>query len=195
MKKQPEATERTRQKLINAFWTILEKKSLNQVTVREISGLAGCNRSTFYEYFTDIPDLLRFEEDKLLDEVKTFVPDINGDSVLNADTFQIIFKLLNRKAYYLLGVNGDPSFFPRLKSEIINMLKAKSGIASDFPNLDYIIAYAYSALLGYLQHWHEQDRSLSEEEVFQLGHDLITNGVIGVLMRELKEPRQNTPAT
>jgi len=58
MKKQPELTAQTKENLIEAFWQIYCEKGLGKITVKEITAKAGYNRSTFYEYFTDVYDVL-----------------------------------------------------------------------------------------------------------------------------------------
>ena len=57
MKKNPQQTELTKQKLQDAFWDIHQDKTIEKITVREISERAGVNRSTFYANFLDVYDL------------------------------------------------------------------------------------------------------------------------------------------
>lgn len=69
MKKQPQVTARTRRKLMNAFWEIYCEKGIHQITVGAVTKLAGYNRGTFYEYFSDIYDLLDQLEDTFIQEL------------------------------------------------------------------------------------------------------------------------------
>ena len=48
MKKQPEITDATRESFVNAFFQLAKAKSINRITIREITTLAGYNRTTFY---------------------------------------------------------------------------------------------------------------------------------------------------
>ena len=70
MKKQSIVTAKTRQKLIDAFWELLEKKNLNRITIKEITDLAGYNRGTFYQFFTDIYALSEDEEERILSAIR-----------------------------------------------------------------------------------------------------------------------------
>ena len=70
MKKQPERTEQTRARLIEAFWTVGETHGLSHVSVSGVAKTAGVNRSTFYVYFDDIPSLLREAEQEIISEIK-----------------------------------------------------------------------------------------------------------------------------
>jgi len=46
--------------IINSFKDLLNKKSMDKVTVKEICTQCGVNRQTFYYYFKDIMDILNF---------------------------------------------------------------------------------------------------------------------------------------
>ncbi len=185
MRKQPEVTARTRQKFIDAFWNLAEEKNVKQITVGEIARLAGYNRSTFYEYFTDTSDLLQQIEEELLQylqqELAELSQDADPDSLGNS--FRLLFHSLNQRAYCLMGPNGDPSFSQRMISEFLPWFARYLGISSSQPSLrlDYIIAYASSAIVGFMQYWHEQGQTMPEEEVFALGCELVSHGILGVL--------------
>lgn len=47
MKKQPQITEQTKDKLRSAFWTLYSSKPIDKITIKEITDLAGYNRGTF----------------------------------------------------------------------------------------------------------------------------------------------------
>ena len=57
MNKQPKVTEQTKKNIVQAFWKLFKEKSIEQITVKEISAIAGYNRSTFYVYFTSVRDI------------------------------------------------------------------------------------------------------------------------------------------
>jgi len=46
--------------IINTFKDLLNKQSIDKVTVKEICTQCGVNRQTFYYYFTDIMDVFKF---------------------------------------------------------------------------------------------------------------------------------------
>jgi AcrR family transcriptional regulator len=87
MKKQPEITAQTRENLIQAFWGLYRQKKIEHITIKNITTRAGYNRSTFYEYFVDIYDLLNQFEDSLLEYLKEQILD-SLDGGLNDDIIQ-----------------------------------------------------------------------------------------------------------
>jgi len=48
----------TKNAMARALMTLLEKKTLDKITVKEIANLSGVNRQTFYYHFQDIYSLL-----------------------------------------------------------------------------------------------------------------------------------------
>lgn len=66
MKKQPQITEQTKDKLRSAFWTLYSSKPIDKITIKEITDLAGYNRGTFYLYYKDVYDIFASIETELL---------------------------------------------------------------------------------------------------------------------------------
>lgn len=46
--------------IINSFKELLNKKSIDKITVKEICNQSNVNRQTFYYYFSDIMDVFKF---------------------------------------------------------------------------------------------------------------------------------------
>lgn len=63
------AREETKKKIVNAFWQIYQEKTIDKITVREITELSGIHRATFYLYYSDIYAVLERIEKRILREV------------------------------------------------------------------------------------------------------------------------------
>ncbi|MBR3789044.1 MAG: TetR/AcrR family transcriptional regulator [Clostridia bacterium] len=50
--------KRTKKLLRDSLFSLLQKKSINEITVTELTEVADINRATFYFYYTDIFDML-----------------------------------------------------------------------------------------------------------------------------------------
>ena len=48
----------TKQRIMDSFFDLLNQKSLDKLTVKDVIEVAEVNRNTFYYYFEDIYDLL-----------------------------------------------------------------------------------------------------------------------------------------
>lgn len=52
--------QNTKDAIIESFKLLLEKKSIDKITVKEICELCQVNRQTFYNHFTDIMDIFKY---------------------------------------------------------------------------------------------------------------------------------------
>lgn len=75
MNKQPEITDATRAALKSAFISLAKKKSIHQITVKEITDIAGYSRITFYRYFYNVYDVLESLEDDSINSIKNGISD------------------------------------------------------------------------------------------------------------------------
>ena len=66
--KQERRYRRTEALILNGLTTLLQQKSIKEITVRELADLVDINRSTFYLHYTDIYDLLEKTEQRLVPE-------------------------------------------------------------------------------------------------------------------------------
>ncbi|MCD7946464.1 MAG: TetR/AcrR family transcriptional regulator [Clostridiales bacterium] len=87
MKKQPEITDATRESFVNAFFQIAKTKSINRITIREITTLAGYNRTTFYRYFEDVYALMEYAEDEFLQTIRRTSEERYGGTALGERQF------------------------------------------------------------------------------------------------------------
>lgn len=177
MKKQPEVTEKTRQKFEDAFWELAAEKPISKIAVSEIAKRAGYNRSTFYEYFEDTDDLLVCVEKKLLDEARMIVCQILPENEFLSDLFRIFFTAMNEKIYILMGANGDPGFLTKVRSELIPFIAEYLPIPTNIPDFDYLVSFVNSSMFGLLQHWREKGKDISEEEICALMQKLVLPGL------------------
>ena len=137
MKKQPQITAQTRENLIQAFWSLYCRKKIEYITIKEITDKAGYHRSTFYEYFVDIYDVLNQLEDALLAYIKMNVIK-NLEAGLNDDFTQNIANIYEEKGNYLsvlLGENGDPQFVQKLKAIMRPVLTNTFGLPENLVEL------------------------------------------------------------
>ena len=180
MKKQPEITAQTRENLIQAFWSLYRQQKIEHITIKEITAKAGYNRSTFYEYFVDIYDVLNQLEEALLEYLKeqglsSLENGLNDDLIQTlADTFEIKGEYLST----LLGENGDPYFAQKLKTIVRPALINAFGLSEKDIHPAYIFEFGLSALIGTLTYWYNHKREIPSKELVQLIHSMIATGIL-----------------
>lgn len=180
MNKRPEVTERTRENLIAAFWQLYCKKRIEKITVKEIATLAGYNRGTFYEYFTDVYDVLEQIEESLLPTLETLPPFEAVDFATSISAFMQVYEKNSQYYVVLLGDNGDPSFQSKIKNRIkpllMQSLLEKSAMEAE--ELDYTLEFILSAMLGISSYWFRQEKPLPIDRLIPLMNDLCREGIL-----------------
>lgn len=94
----------TKQAILKAFESLISKKALDSITVRDIVDECGVNRNTFYYYFKDIYDLV----DEMLDtEAAAFTDSCESVSgaldmlesamIMAADNRRSVYHMYNSK--------------------------------------------------------------------------------------------------
>ena len=121
MNRQTQVTDQTRTNLREAFWELYAEKSIEKITVREITDRAGYNRATFYLYYRDVYDVLEQVEDTVVGGIESLVNDrlMRGESLDFTEHMGTILQLSRKYSSYiavLLGDNGDPAFASKRRS-------------------------------------------------------------------------------
>lgn len=167
MKKQPDRTARTRRKLIDSFWKFYEEKPIDKITIKEITDCAGVYRSTFYQYFSDIYDVLAAVEEEMEYSYDAFLRQASNASSVSA-TKEIIldFYCTNGKFLaLLLGPHGDPQFLSAAKVRVKKTLKSILNIPSCDFETEIFIEMASSAIISMLTYWYDNQESVSLHQV------------------------------
>lgn len=182
MSKRVEITAQTKQNIIDAFWSLYCEKRIEKITVKDIANKAGYNRGTFYEYFTDVYDVLEDIENSLIPTLNELPPVLipTGTLGMPLDAFFELYEQNNKYYSVLLGEKGDPAFASKLKNSIKPMIMQ---VFVDKPNvdkkeLDFILEYTLSAMIGIMSYWFKQTDALPNDQLHQLINRLMEQGVM-----------------
>ena len=185
MKKQPMVTAQTKQNLIDAFWSLYCEKRIEKITVKEIAQRAGYNRGTFYEYFTDVYKVLDHIEQSLVPTLDELPPTnkLNHNMDIPFDLFLKQYEQNGKYYSVLLGDNGDPAFASKVKSSIKPLImQAISGkVVRNDIELDFILEYILSAMIGILTYWFNMNKVLPAEDLIAIMYELMDNEVMNKL--------------
>ena len=185
MKKQPEITAQTRDKLFQAFWSLYCEKKIEHITVKDITDKAGYHRSTFYEYFVDIYDVLNQLEDSLLEHIeKNVFNKLDGE--LSDDLTQNIATIYDEKGEHLsvlLGENGDPIFLNKVKAVMKPVLTDTFGLSGEVVHTAYIFEFASSGILAAVTHWYKNGKDLPSHELADLVRSMLMGGVFPMIQK------------
>ncbi|GLX65973.1 TetR/AcrR family transcriptional regulator [Paenibacillus glycanilyticus] len=177
MKKQPEITEKTKQTFINVFCELYSQKPIEKISIQEIANKSGYNRSTFYQYFVDIYELLDIVENDLLNEIKEEL----AKKELSVHTVQNALHCLDKKEHLLvlnalLGDYGNTRFLQRLKKEI-TLDQLELNVPHNHSLTPYLIEFHLTTSFSLFRLWLQRQKDLSSEEFLELVDNLYTKGI------------------
>lgn len=184
-----ESASSTRQAFMEAFCQLYKHKPLNQITVRAIARRAGYNRSTFYQYFLGIDDLLEAVEEEL---ITLIISNLNYDDP--DDILRCALRSYEEKGDYtdaLLGRYGYEHFLIKLRDRIRSTTMIKNISDSD-PIKEYLIQYRIDTSLSLFNLWLVRNKDLSIDELAKLISDLCLHGLSAVI--PIRNDRRPEPA-
>ncbi|MBA3927135.1 TetR/AcrR family transcriptional regulator [Listeria sp. W9-0585] len=178
MKKQPEITNKTRQSLVDVFCELYSQKPVEKITVQEIANKSGYNRSTFYQYFTDVYDLLSFIENDILDYIREKVKKTEQIDAKSKD----ILLLFEEKELYLtalLGDYGNIRFTDKLKNEFFSD-GLDHCVPKDNAMTPYLLEFNISTAFSLIRLWQRRQKDLPPDQLFHLIDTLVNSGTSSV---------------
>ena len=194
--KHHEMRESTSRSIMDAFWSLYRDKPIEKITVKAICEKAGCNRSTFYEYYTDSYSVLEDIEEELLDYVRRKLTEELPASLANSfpeirldtETLTPLSNMYTEKGEYfsiLTGEKGDPYFQYKYKQTVKKLLtQMLDDPAKKFDLSASIVAeFTASALIGAFNCWYPHREEYPAEKYALLLISLLTNGVLPAIRK------------
>ena len=159
---------RTEKRIIDSFLMLLQEKTLERITIRELCAAADINRSTFYSHYDDIYALMRAISDHYYfvlfqDAVK---PADLSVALQPKDAYPIIRNVLektkeNQNIYRILFSGQETSRFKeKLRLELVRWCKNlyykqhSGGVSgSESPALEIQLTMVMEGAMGILEYW------------------------------------------
>ncbi|MCD8118391.1 MAG: TetR/AcrR family transcriptional regulator [Lachnospiraceae bacterium] len=187
MKKNPEVTDATRNKFIQAFCELYRTKPISKITIKEITDLAGYNRSTFYQYFKDVYELLEYMENEMitigLEKILSFeleAPDFNQQFVVSLTQ---VLKEHENYSIILLRNGAGSAFYQKILEHVVPFLRERYQISEENTKAVYILEFCLTGMLTMMTHWLKEKDGLTVEELGSLVQGIWCDG----LLAQLKE--------
>ncbi|MEG0484772.1 MAG: TetR-like C-terminal domain-containing protein [Oscillospiraceae bacterium] len=178
---------KTKAALRGALVKLMEKKSIQEISVKELCEKCDINRSTFYLHYTDVYNLLQMIEKEMLLELNAVLEDFelpkNKPQASPSPIMCKIFKFLASNAdmcRVLLCNNGDMAFVEEVKGivRIKFMSEWQSRINSSAnEQTEYVYTFIISGCIGILQEWLRRGMPKSADEMAQIVEKILVSGV------------------
>lgn len=170
-KKANEQFKSNEKRMMDIFMNLLEEKDIRKITVREICESVQINRSTFYNHFLDVYDML----DKMMESHTSAIEKIfsNGRSKNAADNLRLILeymkdhKILYRASFHSPGYEKMLKGFKKLylwryfpEYETANDIEKKK--------IEYQVYFIEQGMLSLVSYWLDHDCELEIESLIDV---------------------------
>lgn len=175
---------KTKKQLRMALTTLLLKKELDAITVRDVAELADVNRGTFYAHYKDVEELLHQLENELMNELVA-VGEKYKDKLNDEGAFEYlteIFALAGENSDIVYALNAttvDMAFQMKLHRELQQQylfpFLEKLELQGVYAELT--ATYMTAGLIAMTVRWIEGGKKESPEELARLCGTLVSRGV------------------
>ncbi len=187
--------KRTKKLIRQGLVELSKKKSINKITVKELTDYAEINRGTFYLHYKDVFDLIDALEKELYDDFNSTLAAINSDRLLQepVDVCEAVCAhFLKHIDLYtmLLGENGDARFtydLGNLFSEKVHEIFIKIFPNMDESKYDFAFYYGRLGLVGLVHCWVTLHPEWTARQIAEMWLNITTMGLWGIISEESKE--------
>lgn len=189
MKKTDRRIRKTKTALREGFARLIAKKSIKEITVKELVEEVDINRSTFYLHYTDINNMLKEIEDELVTEFERVI-ELHRPSKGREETlsfFYEIYDILKKNksiCLALISENGDILFQNRIENLIAK--ESRNYIEENFSennqDFTYVFNFCASGCIGLFKKWLNEDGEESVKHMAEITTKMVLN-TIGMFSR------------
>lgn len=150
---------KTKRALRQSLFQLIEKKSISQITVTELTELADVNRSTFYLYYNDVPDMMEKIQNEIYNVVyRTVIHKISEfTSVDDFYSYYIdILKLCeeNHELFRFVTRNEcNNGLAERIKQSVRYVVPDSAKVFDKHDPRHYLTTYALSGTVAVILDW------------------------------------------
>lgn len=174
--------KRTKKALRDALFELLETKTINQITVTELTTLADVNRATFYFYYTDLLDMLQ----QIQNEAYQLFSDIISESTSSintiegfteyADSLLEFCKDHERLCRFIINNDVNNQLFQQIQFLMLNNIPNTKDNFSENNPARYSTNFILTAITGVLIDWMNEGMKIPTRELARFFANIYING-------------------
>lgn len=171
--------QNTRTNIIEAFWQLYLQQPIHRITVKAVIERAGYNRSTFYEYFADVFDVLTAIENRLVNETDTFI-DAAQRHEDDADILTAMTLFYEHRGIWLsriLAGSDGVALTRKLKKHFAPAFFKYWQLSPENPSDVLAYEFVMSAVIGTLTAWYDADMPISSAAMITMLRRMVIQGV------------------
>lgn len=172
---------KTKMQLKQGLARLMQKKSIKEITVKELVDEVDINRSTFYLHYADIYQMLEKIEEEAMIDIREAMEGCPADASQRDKIKPFLarfFSILDSNrdlSLALLGPNGDMAFVERIEWLIASKFLIKSDFPQNSSEIQYAYAFCLNGCIGMIKTWLSKTQHESPETMAELTYHLIDN--------------------
>ena len=171
---------KTKAALRHGLAVLTQKKSIKEITVKELVEEVDINRSTFYLHYTDIYSMVAELESELLEEFKNAIdlyPPTHSEEEMCRFVEHISNILKDNREIYIALVrdNDDISFIRQVETFVSERIKKifESGMVKNVYDVRYVFDFCISGGMGLFKHWLTDENALEPAHMAKITTDMV----------------------
>lgn len=147
---------RSRKEIVQAFLSLLERRPLEEITIKQIMDMTGLSRQTFYQIFDDKEEILEYYLDTLFEE---FITHTQRQEVKNlCDAAKLFFAFFQeyKQIFGLIIQNGKSCVMQRKCREYLQKNQYihyhLQGVRTQ-QEMEYATTFIISGMVAMLEQW------------------------------------------
>lgn len=176
--------------IYDAFFLVLKEKELDKITVSDVIKKAGIVRSTFYNHYENIPDLVTAVEDKTINDIfelmNTFHPKNDWDMCKSYYLTICEYTMTNPFLANLLSDPRENGFFEKAVTMfhhyVKNVTQNTGPSRHNSEELSYMVACTIGSTIGVLHKWAKDNFKVPPETIANILTRAFISGMLPYIL-------------
>ncbi len=174
--------KRTKKALRDALLQLLENKSINEISVTELTTLADINRATFYFYYTDLIDMLQQIQNEAYEAFRTVIEDASPSVTTlegftdYAETLFTFCKEHESLCRFIINNDINNQLYTYIRSLMLTNIPNTKEIFDNQNPARYLSNYVINAMIGILIDWMDDGMKIPAHELAEFCANVYING-------------------
>ncbi len=159
--KKPEdrRVKRTKKALRDCLFQLLDEKTVEEITVKELTSMADINRSTFYFYYKDIDDMIMQIQDEIYSVFERDVIRSATVFITREDFIQYLVRFLTfckereKICKFVMGNDPKNNLSRRIKSGLMMCIPDTTKVFAEDDPRRYLTEYAVAGFWQLIIQW------------------------------------------
>lgn len=169
---------KTKRAIRNAFLELLKEKSINRISVVEISKLADLGRGTFYLHYKDVYELMEYLENELIHNLEilydTSYPCGNSSNMLKFTGTVTDYMEENRESFLVLArIENGGRILEKIKYFFNQkLISSEADVITELDRAE--VLFIVSGAFGILEAWLKEGMKMPSKSVSEMLNHVLT---------------------